>query len=318
MATANIVVTDTHCGSRYGICPESVVISGDKQGVTFGEGDTHGLNPMQKYLWDCWQHAWDIWLPQEIGDLQRVVWDLGDSIEGVHHGGSSLVSPEASDHAAGAIALKKERYAGAVKRIMISGTEAHAGKAGEGDNGVAEKVGAEPDPLTGRFARWEAWESVDGVLVHAAHHIRGSYVPSSDMTPLVGEYLEMSDACTAYGWPMPRIILRGHSHKPRMYPHGQCVVIACPGFQAKTPFAFKQKRGRPAAIGITVFITHEGQFDTPIIKEYAWPKPTIGVIGWQPDKPATAANQDQDLPASNSQTGFLFSMKSRVKQLTGR
>lgn len=290
MAHANIVVTDTHCGSRYGLWPE---------GVTFGEGDTHGLNPLQQYLWECWQHAWDIWLPSVIGDMPRVIWHLGDSIEGSHHGGSSLVSPEVSDHVNGAKALLLPRVAGAERVIMVSGTEAHAGKAAEGDNGVAMAIGAVADPLTDRFARWEAWEMIDGVLIHAAHHIRGSYVPSSDMTPLVSEYLEMSDACTAYDWPMPKIILRGHSHKPRMYPHGQCVVVACPGWQAKTPFAFKQRRGRPAAIGLTMFITHEGTYDMPIIKEYSWPKPTIRGIGWSPN----AQTPPQSSQASNSTPG---------------
>lgn len=295
MGHANIVVGDMHCGSTYGLWPPDALLD---------EGGKHTLNPYQAYIWECWQHAWETWLPSVIGDMPRILWLMGDLVEGIHHNGGGILAVEEATQVRAAVTALQPHAKNAERVFAVSGTEAHAGKSAQWDNLVAQAVGAERDEATGRWARWECWQQVDGVTIHAAHHIGGSFVPQSDMTPLVRETIDMAVGNVSRHWPMPDVMLRGHAHITRWYERGGRLVLVSPSWQARTPFAYRIRRGKPPSIGMAVVITDEGNYEHHV-KEYAWPKPHVGVIGW------TSENQNQD---SVTKSGPTSSALSRLKQ----
>ena len=266
MAHAVILVSDTHTGSRYGLWPE---------GATDDEGAKPELNKYQTYLWDCWQHAWQDWLPATIGNLPRIVVHAGDSIEGNHNGLGGLVCLELATQVMAADALLKPYMRAPC--YMVSGTEAHAGQSAQWDNAVAVTLGAKTDD-TGRGARWELWLTVDGVRFHVAHHMRGGSALISELTPLVAERNDMAQPAALKGHPMPQVIVRGHMHWYRTFTDDDGhTVIALPGWTARSPYVFKRSRLPARPPGLVVVITDNAQHEV-YAKTYKWPAPVAEEI----------------------------------------
>jgi hypothetical protein len=300
MAHANILCGDQHALSLFGLTPPS--------GKNI-EGGNVGLTPVQEYLFECWEHCRTVYLPSVCGAMPRILWLAGDSIEGLHHGGNGVDATEIESHVQGAVDILKPLAETCEKTFMVAGTEAHAGALGQWDELVAEKIGAQSDGV--RHAPFEIRHRVDGVLFHMTHHIGGSYVDASDMTPLVGEWVAMQAAAADPAYPMPDVIVRGHSHLWRTpYVREDKTVIALPGWQARTPYAFKLRRARakPSDIGLVVVITDEGKYEVLSPKIYKWPAPHIGVTGWTSQNPPSL---------TKSGPTFLDNLKAKLQRATG-
>ncbi len=291
MPIAAVTLADTHTMHVFGLTSP----------------DDAKLTPVQEWMWECQEHAQTVWLPSVIGKMERVFMHVGDAVEGVHHDQSGLQGNDRVEQVKAAARVLQPWTEGTTLRLMCAGTCAHAGAMGEYDNLVAELIGAEPDS-SGRFAPFGVLYSIDGVLFHLSHHIGGSYVDSSDMTPLVGEWLAMAAASIDHTCPMPDVIVRGHSHLWRTpYTRDGKTVIAMMGWQARTPYAWKSRRARagPADIGLCVVICDKGKY-TIEHKLYEWPQPTIRSYGWTPQ-----ATLPQSSAVSNSQPGSQPSILSR-------
>lgn len=118
-----IVLSDTHCGSTYGILPP---------GVELQEENAVQLNPLQEYLWDCWQD-WTKsggWLDQVTEGQDFAVIVNGDATEGFHHGSKEVVGTYDSDHTEIAYQLFKPLAEKAAAMFFVEGTECHT-KTGE-------------------------------------------------------------------------------------------------------------------------------------------------------------------------------------------
>jgi hypothetical protein len=289
MPTAVITLADLHVGSTYGLWHPDADCD--------DEGGRHTLNFLQSYIWECWQHATTVWLPEVCGKLERVLFVVGDGVDGVS-GKSPLVTDDGNLQIGAAQMILDPVARACSATYMVSGTAFHVGKSGEWDNVLAQRIGAVPE-VSGasdggqsesdgdkgeqgeakrvrRYARWQLFARVGGVTFDVAHHIGGSQVVSSRASPLLREYNAAAVSCFEDAdWPHPDWIIRAHGHLYRILPQETgCSILSLPGWEAKTPYAHKISRGRPFDIGLVVLICDEGRVE-PHVKIYKWPSPQV-------------------------------------------
>lgn len=283
MAHACVFLSDGHSASDYGLWPPDA--------PTDTEGGRHVHNFIQAYLWECWQHLHQVWLPSVCGNLPRVGFLGGDLVDG-DHPKSPVCTRDMNLQAQGA-EMTFGPFAQTCERVYAAaGTPFHGGQCLTWDNEVARRLGCIPNPEGAddtRYARWIVYPvAVDGVVFNLAHHGRGSRVQSSRMTPLVNEYITAGTDYFERDWPRPTWIVRGHTHLYRYAPFQKANVVFLPGFQAKTPHAWSLETGAPFDIGAVVVYTDAGR-SWMERKLYAWPAPRVEAIGWQ-------ANPEPDSP----------------------
>ncbi len=301
MAHAIIILGDTHVGSRYGIWPPDALDD---------EGGRWESNKYQKYLWECWQHVWGIWLPQQVGNTTRIILHLGDAVEGVNPK-AELIATEETTQVRAAQKLLEDHVKGA-SVLMCAGTIFHAGKSAQWDNAVGQAIRAVPADGTQRYARWDIWADVDGVLIQASHHIGGASADISEFTPLIGEYNATALAAGRLGYPMPSVMLRGHSHWFRRIDPDERVLVACSSWQALTPYGRRMRaaRARPPSIGLVVAMVDDGKFEV-ISKLYQWPKPEVFTIGWQ-KRTESKMDQSQSSVTPTGKNSLISRLRSRL------
>lgn len=234
-----VVVSDTHCGCRMGLCPPEVKLD---------DGGTYQPGKTQRFLWSAWREFWDEWVPRVTeGEPYAVVMN-GDAMDGVHHGSVTQVSQNLTD---------QRRIAAEVLRpvvdlcggryIHIRGTEAHVGKSGQNEEDLAESLGAIPND-DGQFARWDLWCHLGGYLGHFSHHIAACHSPMTEATALHSEYIRSCVEAAQHGLRAPDFIVRSHRH--RAYEtkipsrNGDALVATTAAWQGKTPFVWKLASGR--------------------------------------------------------------------------
>jgi hypothetical protein len=236
-----IVVSDLHCGCQLGLCPPE---------VTLDEGGTHHHSRLQAVVWGWWQEFWRAWVPDVCRGEPYAVAINGDTLDGVHHGATTQISHNLADQAKIAEAVLRPVVKACGGRFyMIRGTEAHVGPSGAQEEELARHLGAIRDE-DGRSARYELWVAVGGGLVHLAHHIGTTGSMAYETTALCKEYSEACAEAGRWGLRAPDVVVRSHRHRhaetrvPQADGYGICCVT--PGWQLRTPFAFRMPGGRQA------------------------------------------------------------------------
>jgi hypothetical protein len=236
--TANlIVISDTHCGCRLGLCPPRVKLD---------DGGYYEYSKWQREVWRYWREFWDKWVPAAT---HGEPWDLvhnGDAIDGVHHNSTTQVSHNIQDQiliAYAALAPIVERCkASGGKYYHVRGTEAHVGKSGVYEEQLAEKLKATQNE-DGQYSRYELWKNVGGALVHLLHHIgttsSAAHEASAVNAELTAEYVEAA----RWNRRPPDYVVRSHRHRYIAVDldssRGYAAGLVTPGWQLKTPFAYK-------------------------------------------------------------------------------
>jgi len=235
-----VVISDTHAGSRLGICPPT--------GVTLDEGVTPVLSPLQLTIWDYWQEFWK-WVPKI---LRREKFDLlhnGDAIDGHHHNSVEQMTHNLADQAEIAYCLLAPVVAKAERYYHIRGTEAHVGPSGQDEERLAKRLGAVPNKL-GQYARYDLWKQVGPGLVHALHHIGTTGSQAYEATAVHKELVESFTESARWGYRPPDIIIRSHRHRhfETMFTtvRGSARAVVTPSWQGKTPFVWRIPGGRLA------------------------------------------------------------------------
>lgn len=229
-----VVVSDTHCGCRLGLCPS--------EGLRLDDGGTYTPSKVQKAIWGYWREFWDEWVPNVTkGEPYDVVMN-GDALDGVHHGSVTQVSHNMEDQLRLAqmclepVAKKARRY------YHIRGTEAHVGKSAQYEETLARSLGAVPDE-NGQHARWELWLRVGGRLVHLLHHVGTTGSAAYEATAVHKELTESFVEAGRWGVEPPQIIVRSHRHryiKDEVYgAKGYNIAVVTGAWQGKTPFTWK-------------------------------------------------------------------------------
>jgi hypothetical protein len=229
-----VVVSDTHCGCRLGLCPAA--------GVELDDGGHYSPSRVQRAVWAYWQEFWDVWVPHVTkGEPYDVVFN-GDALDGVHHGSTTQVSHNMEDQlklgiaCLGPVAQKARRY------YHIRGTEAHVGKSAIYEETLARTLGAVPNE-DGQFARWDLWLRVGGHLTHFLHHIGTTGSSAYEATAVHKEMTEEFVEAGRWGVEPPQVVVRSHRH--RYYKgeilgnNGYCISVVTGAWQGKTPFVWK-------------------------------------------------------------------------------
>lgn len=247
METNNIVVvSDTHCGCRLGLCPG--------EGIALDDGGHYRPSRLQKKLWGMWREFWDEWVPWATRGEPYTIIHNGDAINGKPHGATTNVSDNRIDQQRIAErCILPEREKKLVQEYFhIRGTEAHVGKAGEDEEALAITLGAKPNPQ-GMHARYDLWKSIgDGKLVHALHHVGTTGSAAYEATAVHKELVESFTEAVRWDDVRPDVIVRSHRHrcieikipvgrhrKSGQLGTGTAMAVVTPAWQGKTPFAWK-------------------------------------------------------------------------------
>jgi len=234
-----IVISDTHCGDQLALCPKSISLK---------HGGKYQSSKFQLAILRAWEYFWDEWVPKVTRKEPYAVLFNGDMTEGIHHGGSHQISHDKSDQQN----IAYEMLAPVVDKCKgrfyyVSGTEVHAGEAGQDEEKLAERLGALPDDA-GRRSRYEIFFKVGKALVHASHHIGVTGSMAYETTALTKEFNEFCAESARWKRPIPNIIVRSHRHRhsevrvPTVDGYG--IIFVTSAWQLKTPFLFRTPGGR--------------------------------------------------------------------------
>jgi len=231
-----VVISDTHCGCRLGLCPETVSLDG---------GGTYHASAFQRGMLAYWRKFWDVWVPQATHGEPYDIVHNGDAIDGVHHHSTTQISHNIEDQ----LRIAEALLAPVVQRCHtlggtyyhIRGTEAHVGQSGEYEERLARTLGAKPDGT--QYARFDLWKRVGHALVHLLHHIgttsSAAHESSAVNAELTAEYVEAA----RWGQEPPDYIVRSHRHRSIAVDlnsaKGYAAAIVTPAWQGKTPFTWK-------------------------------------------------------------------------------
>jgi hypothetical protein len=255
-----VVVSDIHAGCQLAICPPKVRLD---------EGGFYTPNKIQKIIYDYWLEFWNTHVPEMTNGLPYCVVDNGDTIDGSHHGSTHQISHNLSDQANIAIELLQpviEKCEG--RFYMIRGTEAHVGKSGTEEERIARQLNAIPNQLK-QYARNELWKKIGSHLVHVMHHIGTTGSAAYESTAVHKEMTEAYIESARWGARPPDMVVRSHRHRyfetTFATKNGRGRSIVTPGWQAKTPFAYKIPGGRqsqPQFGGIVIIESPTGELYT--------------------------------------------------------
>lgn len=235
-----VVVSDTHCGCRMGLCPPT--------GASLDDGGRYMPSPIQNKVWSWWEEFWNNWVPQVTHGEPFAVVCNGDMVEGCHHRATSQISHNLEDQCEIAYQIFKPIVEQCEGRFyMIRGTPAHVGEQAKEEEILAKRLGAIPN-AEGQHSRYELWKTVGKGLVHFNHHI-GTTASSHHETSAINA--ELGHAFVEAGrWNRrpPDVVVRSHRHRCAEVripsANGYAVSFVTPAWQLKTPFAFKVAGGR--------------------------------------------------------------------------
>jgi len=255
-----IVVSDLHCGCKFGLCPPSFKLD---------EGNVNKSSIYQREVYKRWQEFWNIWVPEVTKNEDYIVVVNGDVIDGNHHNSTTQITHNLKDQRNLAVEVltpvigKKK----CKKLYMIRGTEVHVGKSADDEESVAEALGAVANK-DGQFARWELrliFGSKDQII-HFAHHVGTTSSASYESTAV---YKEMVEAYNENGrWEdgqPPSILVRSHRHRQMEIrvanKFGYGIVLCTPGWQLKTPYVYRMAMGRSGSPQIGGYLIRDGNED---------------------------------------------------------
>jgi hypothetical protein len=236
-----VVVGDLHCGSVVGLCPPDFITQ---------DGSSYGLNRTQQWIWECWCHFTEDWLPAVVGDRAFSLVFTGDLTEGTHHSnGREVVHGDPGVHAKIALEVLEPLAEKATRTYVVRGTDCHVGSA---EARIGERLGAVVDPETGEASAHHWLIEAGGVRLSFQHHIGTTSRIALAATGLSIALAEEQAQCARAGVPVPQVVCRAHRHVYGTYSDDRALIVAGPSWQAKTIHAHKVVPASGVAIGAYV------------------------------------------------------------------
>lgn len=262
-----VIISDLHCGCQLGLCPPG--------GARLDEGGRYLPNAIQKKIWLYWREFWEKFVPQVT---KNQPWGLvinGDAIDGIHHGATTQISHNLADQRRLAIDVLGPVAMRAKAVYLIRGTEAHVGKSATEEEAIAAELGAVPNEH-GQRARYDLWLKIGDGLAHVMHHIGATGSQAYEATAVHKELTEEYTEAGRWGERPPDIVVRSHRHRfiksEIASDHGNAQSVVTPGWQAKTPFAWKIAGARLSAPQFGGIVLRQGDEDL-FVRHRVW---TIG------------------------------------------
>lgn len=251
-----VVISDTHCGCQLALMPPKFQLD---------HGPVVVQSSLQKKLWIYWNEFWGKWVPDATKGEDYVVVHNGDAVDGVHHNSVTQITHNIKDQIKMAIEVLGPVIADKKCKgyYHIRGTEAHVGKSGQSEEGLAAALGAIPDEI-GNHARWEMYlKMMNSYLIHFTHHVGTTSSSNYESTAVYKEYIEACVESGRWGHPRPDAIIRSHRHrqfKTEIRTNtGNGIAYVTPAWQLKTPFIFKlgMKQSTPQIGGCVIRCTED-------------------------------------------------------------
>lgn len=220
------LVSDIHAGSTRAIMPPRFTVSEDQ---------VVEANALQRFYWDCWQHATG-WLLELAGHSPFGLVLNGDLIEGDHHGTTQIISKEVGDHIACAAQILEPIASRADKIFLTKGTECHTRGTEEA---IGERFHAERNPANGRPVFDQLSLSICGVRFVARHHVSTTSRPWLESNGLGMELASEQLQAVRNGEQMPQILAVAHRHVGGHVVTNEGICIATPAWQGLTRHGHK-------------------------------------------------------------------------------
>lgn len=262
-----VAMGDLHAGGTTAVCPPD--------GIELDDGGRMMPNKVQRWLYACWEECWRVRFRAlyEQHRPERFTLILnGDLTDGIHHH-SPQTAPLAGQHFRAAhrlLELGPLQYKPDYVHL-IRGTEAHVGRAGELEEGIARTLKAEgvpmvEDPDTGQVSSYWRRIDVEGVKIDVRHHgrmgqrahTRGPY------ERWYAQDIELEHRLD--GIEPPGLALRSHLH--RYGDSGKSHrwttrLVALPCWQMMTSYAHRITAESLSDVGAVVFVVKDGRLLEP-------------------------------------------------------
>jgi len=237
-----IVISDTHFGCQFALCPEEVRLDG---------GGIYRQNIIQKKIWKHWLKFCNEFIPIVTQGEPFILVHNGDIIDGVHHRSTHQISHNLKDQENIAVEVLEPlvNHPKCEKFYVIRGTEAHSGISAECEERIAQRLGAETD-INGNYTRYVLWLRFGKhkILANFSHHIGTTSSSAYESTAVFKELIEAYTEAGRYKLEAPDIVVRSHRHKFLMTTiagfNTNSISLVTPGWQAYTPFTYRNVKGR--------------------------------------------------------------------------
>ena len=212
------------------------------------DGGTYLASKVQLWILDAWYDYWSIIdAKQKQHKAELVVVLNGDLVDGDHHDTRQIISRMETQWQA----MAAEMLDPVMKRVkpenafIVRGTEAHSGKRGTWDEGIARDFGIHPARYDreGKVAAYSfdrLYLSLSKVRFDVKHHTTRSKVPRGKNGSAIRKASDIMQVYMNMGeWP-PDVVVRSHvhvwedsgdAHKTR------CIFLPC--WQAPTAYGYK-------------------------------------------------------------------------------
>lgn len=204
-------VADQHCGSTVGLMP----LTWEKL-----DGNTVAQNAAQQVVWEQWLEQWETLNGLRKKRDRLIVVNVGDAVEGVHHGTTQLITTRLDEQerihiACMEKALELVHFDRSTDELWyIAGTAAHVGPGASAEENIVRTLLGIPAGEGVRQVHYHLRRRVNGVLVDVAHQgptigsrvwLRGNQLQAY----LRDYYFE----CLENGQAIPRYVIRAHRHQ---------------------------------------------------------------------------------------------------------
>lgn len=242
-----IIISDTHCGCRDGLCPPIE--------IPLDGGSKYLPSDKQKIMWNIWEKQfWGEWVPEVTHGEPFAVVMNGDMIDGVHHGSVSQVSHNLSDQKTIAELVFKPIVEKCAKNeegkpyfYIIRGTESHVGASATTEEDLGKFLKAK-QTKTGEYSHYELWIRIGGALCHLMHHIGYTSSAQHEASAINAELTREITEAARWAEEIPLFIIRSHRHRyarvslPAQISakkHVEAIAFCTPGWQLKTSFTYR-------------------------------------------------------------------------------
>jgi hypothetical protein len=232
-----VVLSDLHIGGTTAVWPKGFITQ---------QGNEISLNPLQEWLWDCWQDG--IKWVKKVTKNDYILALNGDLVEGIHHKAYEVMTPSMDDHVSAAIQLLKPLARNASKVVCTIGTEAHSKNS---EHAIASVLGAlQHKPYAPAYNSITV--RVNTIDIELMHHIATATNPWTEGTGHSAALNSRRAELSRLGRLAPRVLIRGHRHRFGYFCDGAGMTVVTPSWQGLTRWAWKVLPGAEVSVGFTV------------------------------------------------------------------
>jgi hypothetical protein len=232
-----ILIGDTHCGSIWGLMPPTLEMAetranlGDswvKKHTNKIVGNVIHQNASQRILWG-WYQEWLAYVRVKTQGKRVGLIFMGDLTEGVHRGGSEIISHDLLDHAHCAIDVLAPLVEMVDVAWAIKGTKCH----------VQSAETAACDNLKVHFVGHEFRLTVRDTPMTFFHHGAVSKLEHTKQGALWSQLCSMQLAEGKANWTRTQVLGTAHAHNDRMSMDHSGLAIGMPAWKLHDDYSRK-------------------------------------------------------------------------------